>query len=312
MFEESKAWVFILLISVLIGIGYSAHYFSSVDVANAALLESKSKLAGVHELLYHRKKLWTDMENANFKVREAVGKNEVLLKAKDIIDKRYRTVDGDLKYVVASMKASVDKIRNDAPGSELGDITLANGKVLRGAKVRKVDESGISLIHSDGIGSVPLELLPAEIKERFDLGPEALLPQLEQAQTEFLAQPVTESKNVASKKPRVMSVAATTSDVASSPSPTVDEAKVKTIKLKIVDIETRIETLKNSIVTYEGQAADNYTNGDRAKSRGQPASKYWTIAEQATQQARALQAQIIALEAEKKKLDIELQSASNK
>jgi hypothetical protein len=309
MFEESKAWFFILIISVLIGLGYSAHYFSSVDLANAALLESKTKLAGVHELLHLRKKIWTDMETANFKVREAMGKNEALLKAKDIVDKRYRTVDSDLKYVVTSMKASVDKARNDAPGSELGDITLANGKVLRGAKVRKVEESGISLIHSDGIGTVTLDLLPTELKEKYDLGSEALVPKLIEAQTNFLANPTANDTNTKSKTVATTSAAPIVEEPAKKPS--MDDAKVKTIKFKIVDIETRTETLKSSITAYERQAADNYTNGDLAKSRGQPASKYWTIAEQATQQARALQAQIIALEAEKKKLDIELQGASS-
>lgn len=45
-----------------------------------------------------------------------------------------------------------------------------------------MDESGISLMHADGIGTYAPDLLPADIQEIYDLGSNALLPQLEQLQ----------------------------------------------------------------------------------------------------------------------------------
>jgi septal ring factor EnvC (AmiA/AmiB activator) len=64
--------------------------------------------------------------------------------------------------------------------------------MLRGAKIRKIDPSGLSLIHADGIGLVSIDLLPAEIKERYDLGPSALLPEMELARATFLEKAVVE------------------------------------------------------------------------------------------------------------------------
>ncbi len=212
MFEESKAWIFISIISALIGIGYGAFYLTSVDEANLALQESKSKLADTRELLAIKKKNWADVEALVVKNRELADQNSVLVKAKEVLDTRYRKIVSDLNYSVESMKSAVDKIQGTAPGTELGDITLTNGKMLRGAKIRKLDPSGLSLIHADGIGLVTTDLLPTEIKERFDLGPGALLPQMEQAQATFLQKAIVEvvddssSAKIAAIKKRVSSI----------------------------------------------------------------------------------------------------------
>jgi predicted ATP-grasp superfamily ATP-dependent carboligase len=209
MFEESKAWLLVFIISVLIGIGYCAHYLTMVDEANLALEESKSKFASNHELLSVKKKNWADVENLVAKNRELSDQNSLLIKAKEALDTRYRKVEGELNYAVESTKMVVDKVRSNAPGTELGDITLTNGKMLRGAKVRKLDQSGISLIHADGIGLVATDLLPAEIQERFDLGPSALFPQMQQAQALFLEKAIpsvvddSSSSKVAGIKKRI-------------------------------------------------------------------------------------------------------------
>lgn len=192
MFEESKIWIFIVLIGALIGIGYSSYYLTSVDEANLALLESNSKLKDTQELLSIKRKSWSEVEALGTKNRELADQNAVLNKAKEVLDTRYRKVVSELNYAADSMKSAVDKTRGNAPGTELGDITLTNGKQLRGAKIRKLDSSGLSLIHADGIGLVTVDLLPAEVVERFDLGPGALLPQLLQAQAVFLGKAVPE------------------------------------------------------------------------------------------------------------------------
>lgn len=186
MFEESKFWIFISLLSALIGIGYIANYLTNVDSVNVALQEAKSKLANMHEIVAQRRKTWAEVEDVSVKTRELAEQNVILMNAKEVLDKRYRMTESDLKYLVDSMKTTVENIRNNASGAEVGDLTLSNGKLFRGAKIRRVEESGVSLLHSDGIGTVPIELLPNELKQRFDLGPDALLPQLQRAQAVFL------------------------------------------------------------------------------------------------------------------------------
>jgi hypothetical protein len=305
---ESKSWVFLFLISAIIGIGYAAHYFSSVDSANAALLETKSKIADMNELLFQRKKSWADLEKLSLQSREVVEKNNILLKAKEILDKRYRTVEGDLNYAVDSSKTAIEKARNSAPGTELGDITLANGKVLRAAKVRKVEESGISMIHSDGIGMISLELLPVDLKERYDLGPDALIPLLQTAQTEFLAKKPTIAN--ATVKPR-SSTHMSSAPAAEEPAKTsVDDAKVKAIKLKMAELDSRMETYKRTAEQYREQAAKHEGLAQAAKSRGAPSTRHTTDASTILAQASQMERQADTMREERKKLEVELEYAS--
>lgn len=307
MFEESKAWVFIFIVGVLIAIGYGTHYMTSVDSANAALIESKDKLADLSEILVQRKKSWAGLEKINALIRQDVEKNEVLTKAKEVLDKRYRSVDSDLKYTVESFTTTVEKMRNNAPGTDLGDITLANGKMLRVAKVRKIDETGISMIHADGIGNVTTDLLPAELKEKYDLGTEALLPILQDLKTAFLAKPESGGDTTMTKAKVSASLPTSKPAEPSSSPPTTNTAKVKEIKLKIAALDSQIQSARTSANSLEQQAADNYTNGDIAKSKGTPSSKYWNAAQQARQRAQIYSDQANALEAEKKKLQVELE-----
>ncbi|MDP1586431.1 MAG: hypothetical protein Q8M07_01695 [Prosthecobacter sp.] len=249
MFEESKFWVFIVIIGTLIGLGYGSYYLTSVDEANLALLESKSKLTDTQELLSIKRKHWSDLEVLRTKNRELSDQNTVLVKAKEVLDTRYRKVVSELNYSAESMKSAVDRTRGNAPGTELGDITLTNGKLLRGAKIRKLDSSGLSLIHADGIGLVPIDLLPAEIVERFDLGPGALLPQMLQAQAVFLGKaiavvaPVSDPSKIAAVKQRISSL----------------EIQMESSTKHKEKLEKEVKELEGKIKAAEEKRAPTYT-----------------------------------------------------
>lgn len=308
MFEESKAWIFLLLVGVLIGLGYTTHYLTEVDNANAALLDAKKSLADSKEALALRKDLWDKVDKAGAKYRETVEQNTVLLKARDVLEKRYRTVDSDLKYAAESMSASVDKMRNNAPGSELGDITLSNGKVLRTAKIRKVEESGISMIHSDGIGVVPVELLPADLKEKYDFGSDALAPALAAAQKDFLAK--IENEKTAMRTNLNPEVSSGTSPDVSPASSKVDFEKIKKIKLRMAEIDSRLEAAEKIVAQHRNNANNHRQLASDAKSRGQPSTLHTMNATAALAQANQVDRLVADLRAERKKLDVELEFAS--
>lgn len=308
MFEESKAWLFIFIIGVLIAGGYGAHYLSSVDSANAVLIESKSKLAGVQEMMGQRKKMWDTTSELLAQAREVAEHGSVLAKAKELLDKRYRIVDSDLKYAVDSMRSSVERIRESAPGAEVGDVNLVNGKVLLAAKIRKVEESNISFIHSSGIGTVTVDLLPNEILEKYDLGSNALLPQIEAAQARFLG--TAESTNVAVAPAAAATSAAKTSSPTSTPAgPNVDQQKA--IKLKIATLESRIETQTTSVARIRETASQHQMLATQAKTQGKPSTRYTADANSTLVQAQQMDTHLAAMREELKKLRVELEFAEN-
>lgn len=308
MFENSR-WFFIAVVAAIIGIGYAASYLSSVDSANAMYEEAKTKLASLHEIATQRQKAVLELQNSATQIREQQEKGAVLLKAKEVLDARVRKIEGEFRDMTATIKVAVERARNEAPGKEVGDLTLANGKTLRSVKFRKLDESGASLSHADGIGSVPLDQLPAEMLEKYDYIPSPLLVALTDGEKAF-----AESGNPASKddkkKPAVTTVARTAPSSTPTEEPKVDEAKLKALRLKIASVESSIATAQSTAASYQQQASDQYTNGDIAKARGTPATRYWAAAQQAAQQAQVYKAQVESLKAEKRKLEIELEFAS--
>lgn len=310
MFENSR-WFFIAVAAAIVGIGYAASYLSSVDSANAMYEEAKTKLASLEEIATQRQKAVLELQNSATQIREQQEKGAVLLKAKEVLDARVRKIEGDFRDMTATIKVAVERARNEAPGKEVGDLTLANGKTLRSVKFRKLDESGASLSHADGIGSVPLDQLPAEMLEKYDYISTPLLAALTDGEKAF-----AESGNPASKddkkKPAVTTVARSTPSITSPPAeePKVDEAKLKALRLKIASVESSIATAQSTAASYQQQASDQYTNGDIAKARGTPATRYWAAAQQAAQQAQVYKAQVESLKAEKRKLEIELEFAS--
>ena len=304
MFEESKVWIILSLVAVLISFGYGVHYLNSVDEANLALQESKSKLTDMHELLFHRKKDWNDREVAVAKVQAETDKNATLLKAKEILNKRYHQAESDLKYVLESMQSSVEKVRANAAGTELGELTLANGKVLRTVKVRKVDDAGISLIHADGIGTIAVDQLTENLNVRFDLGPNALIPVIEQALTSFLSKPADED---AKPEPVI-----NTPNPATQTKPAtgaVDDSKVKKIKLRMAELDSRISSFTASADQYQNAAASHQALAANALTRGQPTTRHKENANDNLAQAAAIERQLAVLREERKKLNIELEYA---
>lgn len=307
MFESSR-WLFIVVATAIVGIGYAASYLSSVDSANAMYEEAKTKLASLEEIATQRQKAVLELQNSATQIREQQEKGGVLLKAKEVLDARVRKIEGDFRDMTATIKVAVERARNEAPGKEIGDLTLTSGKTLRAVKIRKLDESGASLAHADGIGSVTLDQLPADLLEKYDYISSPLLSALTEAEKAFAESGSPGAKT--NKKKTTTSPSPPSNAAAKAKEPQIDEAKVKELRLKLASVESSIANAESTVASFQKQANDQYMNGDIAKSRGTPASRYWTAAQQAAQQAQAYRTQVETLKAEKRKLEIELEFAS--
>lgn len=181
MLTSPKFWLLVLIVGGLGGYYYHDHT-SKLKASELAVQEVTSRLASQRSLIAQKKAFLQQR-------RDTMEKNQVLLKAKDILDKRLDKINADLAQNTETFKTAVENARSAAAGKELGDFTLTNGKLVRSAKIRKVDESGISLIYADGVGTVAVDLLPENLKEKYDLGANALIPKLITAVTAFKTSP---------------------------------------------------------------------------------------------------------------------------
>uniref|UniRef100_UPI0037839825 hypothetical protein n=1 Tax=Prosthecobacter sp. TaxID=1965333 RepID=UPI0037839825 len=115
MFEETKVWVALFLIGIIISFSYFIHYEDTVSEAKLMLKQSESQLASMKEMLPLRKKAWSEKERVVSKIKAEADKNTSLLKAQEALDQRYQKADSDFKYALQSMKESVERTRNNAP-----------------------------------------------------------------------------------------------------------------------------------------------------------------------------------------------------
>ena len=76
----------------------------------------------------------------------------------------------------------MEKIRVDGEGAEFPEVKLLNGKVLKIAKLKKIEPNQLSFMHADGFTIVPHDMLPADLRERFDMGDSGLADSLEDAE----------------------------------------------------------------------------------------------------------------------------------
>ncbi|MBE7493346.1 MAG: hypothetical protein HS117_00215 [Verrucomicrobiaceae bacterium] len=305
--EYAKFWVLLFFVSVVAGGFTLQQHFQAVDRLNAEVLSIRGNVGQTNSSTDRLKQEWAKVEVLVQRLQAANAKNASLQQQRDELKVKLRSLEGDFKYLLSSVRDAVDKVRANAPGEVYDEVVLADGRVLKSAKIRKVEDAQISFIHSEGISAITHDMLPESIRSRFDLAPDGLLASLKQTDQELLAPPPV----AASKSSRV-AVSTSSSGSSSSDSGVVDEAKVKSIKLKMIDIDAKIASLRNSADSYDSQAADLYISGDMAKSRGTPASRYWTAAENAKRQAQVLRSQIIGLESEKQKLQVDLDAASKR
>jgi len=180
--ETGKFFFIIALVSAVAGIFSVVHYFQGVDAANAVLIESKSKLTQLKETLAVRQGEWAKIEAVAAKAQEATTKEAPLVQELDELKAKYRRVEGDFKYMVKSARSAVEKIRADGVGAEIPEVKLQNGKVLKSAKIKKIEPAQVAFIHADGFTIVQQDMLPDDLRERFDMGSASLADELEKAE----------------------------------------------------------------------------------------------------------------------------------
>jgi len=180
--ESGKFFVLVILVSLVAGVFSVINHLQGVDAANAQLIEAKSKLAQLRETFNMRQGEWAKIEAVVLKGRETAAKEVPLSQELGDLKVKCRRLEGDFKYLVNSMRSAVQKIRSDAVGTDLAEVRLTNGKVLKSAKIRRMDPLNISFIHSDGFTIVPYDVLPDDIREKFDLGGDGLVEQLAAAE----------------------------------------------------------------------------------------------------------------------------------
>jgi hypothetical protein len=159
-----------LLLFIILGT-FCLSYFDKVDRANtefqhAKLLteQAQESLLARHKMLDHRNRV----QSGHLANREALRLAEARFAAAeqkqlDILHRK-RQIEAELDRLAITLQDAIETAKRQALGTEHLTIELRSGKKLADARLRKIDESSVSIVHSDGISSVPLAELPDKLQ----------------------------------------------------------------------------------------------------------------------------------------------------
>lgn len=153
-----------------------------------------------------------------------------------------------------------------------------------------MEESSISINHSDGISTVNLDEVPKNLVAMFDLGDTSLVRQFEQLHESLSVKP----QNAAPEEP-----------VAKMPSAggvVVDEAKLKNLRFKQADLESKIAAAKHAKSSWDAQVLRMQMQISDSKNRGVPTTRLRDEYQQAQSQASASAAAVLGYEADLRKV----------
>jgi len=321
--DAAKVWTPLILLAILVGGIFLFRHLDLVDKANADFITAREVLKMAEESLVSRTNHLEGMSKAMTKAKEHLasaekeylGAQQSFEKADASLadaEKLRRQVEGDLSYLVNSLPAAVEKVRSSAIGTTLPSVTLGDGKQLKQAQIKKVEDNGISFIHSEGFGIVPVENLPVDLVQKYDLGPGSLLKQADKLKQEAgtITGKSTDAENAASPS-RVINDTAfkVTNQPAPKASTGIDESKIKKIDLRLAEVTAQINAaLRNK--SGWADTADNYARQvSDAGFRGVPTTKLREAESNARNQITLIVQQINQLEAEYRRLEVERSAA---
>lgn len=325
--DAAKVWTPLILLAILIGGIFLYRHLELVDKANAdfimardalhiaedSLKSRSTHLEGMAKAMTAAKEKYQQAEDAHAKAVAAKEKADGLLAEAETFR---RKVESDLQYIANSMPPAVEKTRAAAVGTVLPSVQLGDGKSLLKAQIKKIEDTGISFIHSEGFGIVPVENLPADLIQKYDMGPSSLVKQAEKLKTEAERIAATESKSATSGGMSSTSsvINNTTIHVTDrtekKTASVIDEAKLKKIELQMAEVKAKISAVIRNRSGWE-DAAEKYADQVHdAGIRGVPTTKLREAESNARTQIALTIQQLNQLESEYRRLDVEWNAAS--
>ncbi len=274
--EDGKFWPALIMLALAVGGIFAFRYFEMYDKANSAAIDARSAVNIATEALNLRKEMWGRVGTLIQEVAEA---NERHQKAQGEADTKERLVTGDLAYLTKAMKEKVASIRMEATNTEIAAVSLRNGKNLRNARIKKVDDISATFLHSDGITTVAVGDLPAELVEKFDLGSESIVAQLERLE-----------RDIGSKV-----------DVPVA----VDDSNLVGVRKRIAQINVQIEHATKHKDKLEKEVKDYGEEMKKAESNGIPTTNISGMRDIADGNAGMARIQLRQLQTELEKLKVE-------
>lgn len=159
----------------LIAVAVGAYFAYQYEKTQRAVLKLKAELLTERDTRDLCKTPWLEFEPTQIALAQTAAKTAALQQKKMELEAKVANSTEELKKLAAAVRAAVEKVQSAAADQVIPELKLQDGKVLKDAKLRKIEPGQISFTHLDGIGSVPYSQLPMDLLERLDVGSTSLV-----------------------------------------------------------------------------------------------------------------------------------------
>ena len=164
----------LLLLAAIGGIFYGCDYYLKIDTAKTEVMDLRPETSEAQDALRYSKEAWERYESLKAKAAQAASQTVLLKQQKEELERKLKLSAEAFDALATSTNTAVNKVRADAVNLAFPEIKLVDGRILKDVKIRKVEETQVSLMHSTGIGAVPVAQLPPQLLEPLDLGATSL------------------------------------------------------------------------------------------------------------------------------------------
>ncbi len=163
---DGKIIVYAVALLALLG-GLTGFYYTiDVDEAQKEFILTQQELGNIQESIKGAQKL-TEIR------KEAAA----LITAARIIESENETIRQEAKKLseardneARAFLSAIQKVRESTIGMVFPSIQLANGTLLKNAKIQAIDENLTVIQHSEGVSKIATEILASEIQDRLRFG----------------------------------------------------------------------------------------------------------------------------------------------
>lgn len=172
--------ILLLLLGTCFGIYKAYESKTLLNDAKKTLADAESRLAFSQEQLMTRKRDLQTLQTVADQARKQTAEVERLSQQKTELTSKLVEIQKELQAMRANVSAQLEVARAQATSTELPSLDLNSGKRLLNVTFRKLDDQQASLSHKDGMVTIPVDLLPQDVIERFGIGNSALLAELDE------------------------------------------------------------------------------------------------------------------------------------
>ncbi len=164
----------LLFLAAVGGAFYGADCYRKIENAKSELTDLRPAVSQTKEALAYSKDAWEKYEALKIKADQAAATTAALKQQRESGENKLKAALEQFTALATATNEAVNKVRTGEASLAFPEIKLTDGRILKDAKVRKVEETQVSFMHSEGIGSVPVAQLPASVLEQLDLGNSSL------------------------------------------------------------------------------------------------------------------------------------------